>query len=333
MSDFDFICVSGYGKSGSGACVDVLKEFEFIGGLDKEFRISKDPFGLLDLEASIIDNWEFVRHNVAINDFLKYCSMLSRKDGVFKKVGKNFSDLLYVDFMHESLEYIDRINDFSYLGDSLLNRYRLNAVQSFKQRVRSKFNLNNSTPMYFARPSREKFIIETRGYLRRIFKNYAHNKNISSIVLDQAAPPINFKKTLEYFDNAKLIIIDRDPRDIYATMINEGRLLGADAINDDSADKYIAWHNSVRKQVPSGIDDTFMQDNVLRLNFEDFFTRYEETLEKIQEFLNIDVSHKYKNTRFKYKNIDKHVGIWKHISNQNIMSRINEELESYCFSE
>ena len=37
--NFDFICVSGYGKSGSGACVDILKEFDYIDGLDKEFRI------------------------------------------------------------------------------------------------------------------------------------------------------------------------------------------------------------------------------------------------------------------------------------------------------
>ncbi len=65
----DFICVSGYGKSGSGACIDLLKEFEYIGGIDNEFRMAKDPGGLLDLENSLVSNWEFVRHNVAIDDF------------------------------------------------------------------------------------------------------------------------------------------------------------------------------------------------------------------------------------------------------------------------
>ena len=50
MKIFDFICVSGYGKSGSSACINLLKEFEFVDGPDKEFRIAKDPHGLIDLE-------------------------------------------------------------------------------------------------------------------------------------------------------------------------------------------------------------------------------------------------------------------------------------------
>jgi hypothetical protein len=331
VNNFDFICVSGYGKSGSGACVDLLKEFEYIGGIDKEFRIVKDPCGLLDLELSIVDNWEFVRHNTAINDFLEYCSMLSRKDGVLKKVGKNFNELLFIDLMNESMKYIDRISDFTYFGDTLLNRYRLNALQSFKHRLKSKFNFNNAVPMHFSQPSSEKFLMETNLYLRNIFENYAKNNKLYKVVLDQAISPVNFKKTLRYFDNAKMIIVDRDPRDIYVTMINEKRLLGSDVLNKNSVAKYVKWHHAVRKQTAQDIDDAFMQDKVLRLNFEDFFIHYEETIEQIKEFLEIDYSHKYKGTKFKRDNINHHVGIWKHTTEQDAMSHIKEELGEYCF--
>ncbi len=329
--EFEFICVSGYGKSGSGACVDLLKEFEYIDGPDKEFRIVKDPYGILDLELSLVDNWEFVRHNVAINDFLEYCSILSRKDGVLKRVGKNFSELLYVDFMKESIEYVDRINEFMYFGDTLLNRYRLNALQSFKQRLRSKFNFSNATSMYFSQPSSSQFLTETRRYLRRLFENYAVNKKLHRIVIDQAISPINIGKTLRYFDNAKMIIVDRDPRDIYTTMINEKRLLGSGVLNKNSVAKYVKWHHAVRKQTEQDINGAFMQDKVLRLNFEDFFIHYEETIEQIKEFLDIDYSHKYKGTKFKRDNINHHVGIWKHITEQDVMSHIQEELDEYCF--
>jgi hypothetical protein len=44
---YSFVAVSGFGKSGSGACIDILKEFDHIGGLDREFRIAKDPCGLI----------------------------------------------------------------------------------------------------------------------------------------------------------------------------------------------------------------------------------------------------------------------------------------------
>jgi len=330
--NFDFICVSGYGKSGSGACIDLLSEFEHIGGIDKEFRMAKDPYGLLDLELSIVDNWEFVRHNAAINDFLKYCSMLGRGGGVFQKTGKNFDKLLDVDLMKESIKYIDKMTDFKYVGDTLLNRYYLNVFRSIQQRLKSKLGMSNAVPMYFSRPTSEKFINETRLYLRNIFKNYAANNGLKKIIIDQSIPPINIKKTLRYFDNAKLIIVDRDPRDIYATMINEGRLLGADILNNQSAEKYIRWHHALRRKTNHDVNNHLLKNKVLRLNYEDFFLNYEDTVDKLKFFLEVDYNHKYKNTRFKMDSKNNYVGIWKLIPEQDIMLQIKKELGEYCYS-
>ena len=330
MSSFDFVCVSGYGRSGSSACIDLLKEFEFVDGPDKEFRIAKDPHGLLDLELSIVDNWEFIRHNTAINDFLEYCSMLGRGESIFKKVGKNFSDILYIDFMKESIEYVNRINNFTYFGDTLLHRYRLNALQSFKQRLNSKLGLSNAALMHFSRPTKERFLVETNRYLRRLFENYAANKNIHKVVLDQAISPTNIKKTLKYFDNAKLIIVDRDPRDIYANMIDKKMFLGMDILNDELAHKYIEWHRIVRQQSIQDVDNAPMQDKVLRLNFEDLFLHYEGTIKKIKEFLEIDFNHKDKGVKFNPESVSDHVGIWKNVLNQKTVFQIEKELKEYC---
>jgi hypothetical protein len=329
MNKFDFICVSGYGRSGSSACVDILKEFEFIDGLDREFRIVKDPHGILDLELSVVDNWEFVGHNSAINDFLEYCLILSRKDGLFKRVGKNFSELLFIDFMKESVDYINRLNDFKYSGNTLLHRYHLNALQSFKQRLKTKFGFINASPMYFSRPSEEEFLDETRKYLRKIYNNFAAKKNLSKIVLDQAVPPTNIYKTLKFFDNAKIIIIDRDPRDIYATMLNERKFLG---VGKNSIDRYIHWHHSVRKQTAQDLKNIhFMNKYVLRLNFEDLFLNYEKTIMKLKDFLDIDFNHKDKGKRFQTESIGKHIGIWKEASNQDDIMQIEKQLNEYCY--
>jgi len=331
MSNFDFICVSGYGRSGSSACVDLLKEFEYIDGPNKEFRIAKDPFGLLDLELSIVDNWEFIRHNTAINDFLNYCLMLSREDGILKKSGKDFSNILYVDFMKESLNYIDSLTDFTYCGDTMLNRYRLNSVESFKQRIKSKFGLSNAVPMYFSHPSEEKFLLETKQYLRKLFRNYAANKKARKIVLDQAISPANINKTLRYFDNAKMIIVDRDPRDIYATMINKKMFLGIE-VDNNSVSKYIEWHRTVRKTAIHDVDIYSMNNKILRLKFEDFFLHHDRILEQVKEFLNIDFIHKDKGSKFKVESINEHVGIWKDMPDQGVMLQIEKELGEYCFN-
>ena len=106
MRDFNFISVSGYGWSGSGAYVSLLKEFYGFGGPDGEFRLVKDPFGLIDLESSLVNNWDFIRHDVSIRDFLWFCNLLSRKGSLFGKMGLSFEDKLFVNFFLESENYI-----------------------------------------------------------------------------------------------------------------------------------------------------------------------------------------------------------------------------------
>jgi len=220
-----------------------------------------------------------------------------------------------------------------YCGDTLLNRYNLNAAHSFKQRIKSKFGLSNAVPMYFARPSKDKFVLETNRYLRRLFENYATNKKLYKVVLDQSISPLNIKKTIRYVDGAKLILVDRDPRDIYATMINEKRLLGADNSYNNLVDKYIVWHNSLRKETTPIIDNSFVKNKVLKLNFEDFFINYDRTIMKIVEFLDIDFKHSKKGTRFQPERINNHVGIWKDLQDQNAVLKIEEKLSKYCFYE
>ena len=329
--DYKFIAVSGFGKSGSGACVDLLKEFDYIGGLDREFRMAKDPSGLIDLESSLISNWEFVRHNVAINDFVDYCRMLSRRDGLFKRTGKNFSTLLGVDFLKETEKYIDSIVDFTYYGDTLLHRYRLTAKYSFIQRMRSKFGLGNEIPMYFSRPSEDKFLFETIHYIKNLFDTYVQSNKLQMVVLDQAISPINISQGIKYFNYPKLIIVDRDPRDIYTTMVMEKRLLGADALHSITFEKYLTWHKSVRVQSEQDINNINLQEGILRLDFESFFLDYDNTLDKIKNFIGIDFVHKDKNLRFSPDTMHNHVGIWKQLPDQYTISRIRDELSNSCF--
>ena len=259
--------------------------------------------------------------------------MLSRKDGILKRVGKNFSELLYVDFLKESEDYIDRISNFTYVGDTMLKRYHLNSLQSFNQRLKSKFGLTNAVPMYFSRPSEGKFLMETRVYLRKIFKNYSLNNNVYKIVLDQAISPTNIDKTLRYFDSVNMVIVDRDPRDIYATMVNEKRFLGLDNLDRNTVYKYIEWHKCVRKRVTQDVDRHTLENNILRVKFEDLFYHYDRTIGQIVDFLDIaNFEHSNKGSRFNPGKIHHHVGTWKKILDKNDALLIEEELREYCYS-
>ncbi len=328
---FEFICVSGYGKSGSGACVNLLKEFEHIDGLENEFRIAKDPYGLIDLELSLVSNWEFVRHNVAIDDFLSYCVMLGREDGLFNRTGKGFSKKLNVDFVLESEKYINRLTDYKYYGDTLLHRYKLSAAKSFISRIRSRFGLTNSMSMHFSKPTSEDFLFETINYIRRLYENYASDNNLRGIILDQSVSPNNIEKTIRYFDSDRLVIVDRDPRDIYATMLKERRLLGADRSQYDLVEKYIIWHKAIRSKLTSNCLNSDPRCNILELRFEDFFVNYERVIETLKNFLEIDFVHKDKGSRFNPETMSKHVGIWRNAKDQKAMDRIFKEFPESCF--
>ena len=176
MSDFTenkrYISVSGYGWTGSGACIDLLKEFEGFDALQGEFRIAKDPCGLIDLENSLVHNWDFIRHDVAIRDFLKYCNVLSRPTSLYRKSGKDFSNKLNVDFMMESRTYIDRLTNINYIGDTFVHRYNVPAYKNLFMKLRSKFGLSNAKNMYFSRPAYSDFIQETREYIDNLFNQY-----------------------------------------------------------------------------------------------------------------------------------------------------------------
>ena len=324
----NYVSVSGYGWSGSSAYVSLLKEFGGFFSIDKEFRLIKDPFGLLDLESSLVDNWEFIRHDVAIRDYLWFCQILSRNSSLFSAYGSSYNNLLSIDFVKESNDYIDRLTNFSYIGDSVVHRYRLGRKNFFLKQIRSKLGISNNTGiMRLSRPDKDKFIVETRNYIYKLFNNYATKYNLRTIVLDQAIPISNHMKSMNYFDSIKLIKVDRDPRDIYVNLIKRKKLIGFELAKDQSVDKYISWHRTLREK--SAIDNT--NQNILTVNFEDLSLDYKSAVSKLSDFIGDDAIHKNAGKKFDPKLAIKNIGLWKSYKDQRSIDKIYEAFPDDCF--
>jgi hypothetical protein len=282
---------------------------------------------LADLESALVHDWDFIRNDVAIRDFLEYCDMLGRETGLFLRVGKGFSRKLLVDFVKESEEYINSMTCMSYHGDTFVHRYKISAFKSFITKLRTKFGKNNAKQMYLSRVTEDEFIDKTTKYIYRLFENFARINNVNTIILDQAIPPESVTKNMRYYQNSKLIIVDRDPRDIYCNMVRGNGLLGSELIEKDSAEKYITWHNSMRWKSNNYIN---LKDKVLKINFEDLVVRYEETTKLLSDFLD---SRPSKDKQFSYFNPEfslKNVGLWKAYPNQEIMREIEKHLPNEC---
>ena len=332
MKNLNYICVIGYGRSGSSACIDLLKEFEGLHILDGEFRIAKDPHGLLDLESALVDNWDFMRSDIAIRDFISYCHMLSRGSGLFKRFGKDFENKININFMNFVEEYVHSLTDFLYFGDSAVHRYSSSSLQAFVSRIRSKLNKSNAISTYFSKPSEDFFINKTQFFLDNLFVNFLDKGD--TIVLDQSISPVNIKNTKKYFRSSKVIVVDRDPRDIYIDLVEKGMLIGADLNIQRSADKFIEWYGLMRNNLKNEVGDKELSKCVLRLNFEDLVCDYEKSVKKINIFFKSNMIYKSKYKFFNPKSYKTkaNVGLWKMYKNQDIINKISDKLPQYCIN-
>lgn len=330
--NFSFVGVSGYGWSGSGAAVDLLKEFDAFGSPSLEFRLIKDPYGIIDLESFLVKNWDVIRHNTAIHDFIWYCHVLNRKGSIFGRHGANLGEKLNVDFIAETQAYISNLTKLNYNGSTTVSNYKLSSLAFLLKRINRKCGLQKSNKrMYLSRPSQKIFLEETRKYLFNLFKNYAKNNRLRMIILDQAIPPSNIVKAMRYFDEIKLIIVDRDPRDIFVDLVNKESLIGPELLNEEGAvEKYISWHKTLRSN-SSFLNNSEKDKNVLRLQFENLVMNYDQCIKEIESFLSTDMKQSGRQRFFKPEESRKNMGLWKNYPHQEQMNQIYRELESSCF--
>lgn len=132
--------------------------------------------------------------------------------------------------------------------------------------------------MYYSYPI-ETFNRKTQKYLNKLFCEIS-NKNI--IAVDQLIPCCNINRYLNYFEDIKVIVLDRDPRDLY--ILNK-IIWKESVVPCDNVNIFIANFKALRKHLKYEKED---KSRILRIQFEDAIYKYNETISKINEFLNIN---------------------------------------------
>tara|TARA_A100001015_G_scaffold310542_1_gene412149 strand:- start:2321 stop:3298 length:978 start_codon:yes stop_codon:yes gene_type:complete len=320
-----FLNITGYGATGQTALYDLFSEFDdYSTPPHFEFVLLKEAYGILDLENFLIDNWEILRSSIAIKDYLKFCRVLNRRGNKFFKFGYDYKNKLDKDFFKLSNEYINKLTLSQYKGTSMVNIYNKNAYSYFIEKLISIIlKKPNSDKMYISQPSYKDFISETQDYLEKIFYRLSYC-GTKTVVIDNAIPTSNMDKSLKYFRDIKMIVVERDARDTYYDLKQKKLLIGAEFYSKDSLDKYISWVKTNRKKT------NYELTNVLKIDFEDLVLNYENTLDNIKIFLGHDIKHSKKLAYFNPEVSKKNIGIWKQYHNQKFMRQISKELPQYC---
>lgn len=336
------VTTTGYHGTGSSAITDLLSEYSNIQtNTDFEVNLLYGYHGINDLYYYLTQrpNREF--SNYAFRDFRRLCKRLANNG-----TSMNYEIYFKNHFMEYTEEYIQKLGKesfgFYYSADS----NNMNAVKKFIKKAVNKVyrtfyltfihkdhteSFTKYIPMFMKKEEfymhlvdEKEFIKITKEYLNRLFEGICEKPYL---MVDHFVSTSTIDDCTRYFDDARIFIVDRDPRDIFLSAKYHWK-----AVNIPTADvhmfcEYYRWS----RNIPEHNDNS----NIMRVQFEDLIYKYNETVNKIEQFLDLDPKyHTEKKSHFDPAVSEKHCRLWeKYTDEKENISIIENELKDWLYRE
>ncbi|MHA8076054.1 hypothetical protein [Aquirufa sp. TARAVU-A1A] len=339
--------VTGYGNSGKTAISDYLKDFNNVSSFPNyvEFELFRAKNGLVDLYFSNYDNWGLIRSNYSIIEFKKLVNRIGQDSsrmpfflGNLTSSGHNYEKLFLNNFIKLSNEYIDSISLFKYKSFWPYQYFYHNSIKMFILKVLRKVQLFDDSALITI-TSKSEFRQLTNNYINKLFETVIDSN--SNIFLLNNSFDFNPIPSLDMLENGYSIIVDRDPRDIYASTINSNDgyipLIERSLKNNLMTKRFFLGTNNIdqfiyRYKLLRSNENLEAHSRIFRLRFEDFVLSHEEFSEKLNVFLNLNSSDKKTgNLLFDPALSVKNIGIWKKYRDLPEIAKIEKELAEFCY--
>ena len=326
MKSYKFVLVNGFGWSGSSALVDFFREFDVCYVPQKEFRLIKDPHGLRDLDLQINNSTDALNEDTAIKDFIRFIKIYSRINGGFRPLGLGYSKDFGQNIEKITREFIDGLIAYKYTGywwyldmDTPYLKYTTKRILG-KTKI---YDHKEHTKMYLSTISEDEFVKKAKTYIDNIFGELLQNTEYETVVLDQAIPANRPSWGMRYFNNSRVLIVDRDPRDVYVDLIKEKSLVGYDVAINHDVNLFIEWFKKVRRLDP-------IASNHMRIQFEDLIQNYESVVKSIYDYCELSPQlHTHKKKRLIPDESCKNIGMWKEHPYPDEIRKIEHDLKDY----
>lgn len=297
------VAVTGYVGTGSSAMIDLLREYKGVSIVPEErssyeHQVFYRSGGLFDLLAILSQGTSPVCSDQIINRFIDTMYNMYQYDYVWYGGYKN----LVGDVFLKNVD--DFVSSISYKFSGTNSTHQTHTYFSIKKALMQfashviykknymKYGVGYKTdgkPSYVSIPSveelqkaAEKF---TSGYLDLFDKKHEIN------VFDHLIWPQQIENYSKFFnqDDLKIIVLVRDPRDVY--LLNKyvwyhdarGKRLSNPSLRTNVEDFVYDWLRTF-KPLPKS-------NNLLIIQFEDLVYNYDETLSRIEDFLEISPSN------------------------------------------
>ena len=286
------IDLSGYMFSGKTAVSDILREFDclHVPNYRIEFDLLRMPGGLIDLKHAVID-WSPVRSYAAVCRFDKLVNTLA--------LSPRFPLKLY----KTGFGYAKRYPNIVRLKDEFLRSIKVvewdtpwpyadiddGPLDTFIRKCYSKLSI--SKPRNYFLVSKELFMQSAQKFIQGLLVDGNDGIQPNVVVTHNALEPFSPSDNVDLLgEDALSIVVDRDPRDIYATAIttqvdfNDNLQLYRQIAGAHDVEIFIKRYLSYRGNI------NINSERVLRLSFSDVVLNYSETLQKICDFSGLTLS-------------------------------------------
>ncbi len=334
LQTLQVVDLSGYSFTGKSAVYDLLREFDGFYAHSKEFEfdIIRIQGGILDTKQALVHQWSPVRSSEAIRNLYRLI-YLSGGTGTFwdrlTRTGSSY-DRYFPGFTANTVEWTQNLIQAKWQCEWPFALFSKDILSLVINKVLRKFRLSRQDTVYLARMTNEQFDSYTRIYFNKLFAPIA-SQGFHTLVLNNAFEPFSPQNSITLFDQAKSIVVDRDPRDIYLSALRAGKIEGSlvgKAITGENINHFIERFRLYRTT------EVITVPNVLRIQFEELVLNYDNSVNKIRKFLNQpNTIHSRKGTVFNPLQSIKNIGQWKTIQDPtlfNNIKKIQEELPGYC---
>lgn len=331
---YRYLDLSGYMFSGKHALNLLIEELEGFSThqWDLEFNLLRLQDGIMDLEKALVEDWSIIRANSAIRRFKKLVKKLDGTYGKFPyKLFHFHSDYYQTKFGYKfselSNEYINNLIISSWHSEWPYSLYDMCEFEAFSRKIKKRlWDKETAFENEFHLIDGENFYKCTKEYLIKLLSSYdGVQSDTTTLVTNNAFEPFSAHRGLRYFDNAKSIIVRRDPRDMYVTACSHSKLYSKIS-HGNSIENFIK-----RFEIQERNTDKTPHKDIMFLQYEELILDHDKTKNKIFNFLEIDESiHTKKNQYLKPEESKKFIGIYKNFENQKDIQLIEDRLKNYC---
>ncbi len=294
------VAVTGFYGTGSSAVLDLFKEYDKSKavpeiGVPYEHTTFYSPGGLFDLFTLLSHGNSPLQSDYVLNNFVDKMNKLNDYNYIWFGSFKSLTGNGFIDAVNKFVNTISTHHTGRNCNHVLKTRFspikaimQLGAKLIYGKKF-SKYGVGyvwDGKPVYYSRPSQEELKNACQQFTNDYF-NLFSSKDSELDIYDHLIWPAQVDSHADCFDNnLKIIIVQRDPRDVYISdqfiwcKPPHGR--GNPHFSKDVDNFIEEW----RRTITTNIENP----NAMIINFEDLVYDYENTIHKLEKFIGIDSS-------------------------------------------